>query len=48
MTSTTSTSRQTGFEPYWDAVDVLDQALDKKVDIVEDGIKRHNVEHSTK
>ena len=35
-------------ELFWDAVDVLDQALDKKVDIVEDGIKRHNVEHSTK
>ena len=46
MTSATSTSRQTGFEPYRDAVDVLDQALDKKVDIVEDAIKRHNVEHA--
>ena len=33
---------------FWDAVNVLVQALDKKVDIVEDGIKRHNVEHSTK
>ena len=33
-------------ELFWDAVEVLDQALDKKVDIVEDGIKRHNVEHA--
>ena len=33
-------------ELFWDAVDVLDQALDKKVDIVEDAIKRHNDEHA--
>ena len=38
--------RQTGFEPYRDVVDVLDQALNKKVDTVEDVIKPHNVEHA--
>ena len=43
-TSATSTSPANRVRTLSGAVDVLDQALDKKVDIVEDAIKRHNVE----
>ena len=45
-TSATSTSSANRVRTLSGAVDVLDQALDKKVDIVEDAIKRHNVEHA--